>query len=66
MATDHEPDHAASPAARAIGMAGSDIMRPIMARATAVHRALRPWSGTRAVLELGGQLADLKIAEAED
>src|SRR5258708_3421314 len=52
MATDREPDQAACLAARAIGMAGSDIVLPVMTRAATVHEALRPWSGTRAVLEL--------------
>jgi hypothetical protein len=66
MATDREPDQAACLVACAIGMAGSDVVRPVTARAATVYRTLRPWSGTRAVLELGGQLADLKIAEAED
>ncbi len=66
MATDREPDHAACLVARAIDMAGSDVVCPVMTRAAMVHRALRPWSGTRAVLELGGQLTEMKIAETED
>ena len=65
LAADCEPEQAADLAARAICMAGTDIVLPVMTRATAVHRALQPWSRTRAVLELGGQLADLKVAETE-
>jgi hypothetical protein len=65
MATDREPDQAVCLATRAINMAGSDVVRPVMSRAAAVYEALRPWSGNRAVLELGGQLTTMNIAEME-
>jgi hypothetical protein len=64
-AADGDPEHAASLAGRAISMAGSDIVLPVMTRAAAVHQALQPWSGARAVLELGGQLADMRAAGTE-
>jgi len=65
LAADRESEQAADLAARAICMAGTGMVLPVMSRATAVHSALPPWSRTRAVLELGGQLADLKVAEME-
>jgi hypothetical protein len=65
MAAAREPDRAAALAARAIGMAGSDTVLPVMTRAAAVHEALQPWSDTQAVLDLRSQMIDMKMAETE-
>jgi transcriptional regulator with XRE-family HTH domain len=65
MVVNREPDQAAGLVGRAVGMAGSDIVRPVITRATAVHHALQPWSASRGVRELGGQLAEMKIAGTE-
>ena len=66
MATEREPEQAADLCAQAIGMTGGNVVLPVMTRAATVHSALQPWSRTRAVLELEGQLADLKVAETEE
>lgn len=67
-AVDGEPEAAASLAACAVAMADSEssIIRPVAARAAAVHRVLRPWSGSGAVLELEGRLAEIGAAGTED
>jgi transcriptional regulator with XRE-family HTH domain len=65
MAADNEPEGAARTAARAVSMTPDGIVRPVIARARAVQAALRPWSGTTAVRDLGDQLAELRPARAE-
>lgn len=68
LAFESEPEAAADLAGRAIAMAASSssIVRPVAARATAVHRALQPWSGTGPVLELEGMLAEARASGMED
>lgn len=65
MAACREPEEAAALAVRAVSMTGTGIVLPVVARATAVHRVLQPWSGTRAVAELGGCLADITVTGTE-
>lgn len=65
MAASREPEEAAGLAVRAVSMTGTGIVLPVAARAATVHRALQPWSGTRAVAELGGCLADITVTGTE-
>lgn len=65
MVASGEPEEAAALAVRAVGMTGAGIVLPVVARGAAVHRALQPWSRSRAVAELGGCLASITVTGSE-
>jgi hypothetical protein len=68
LAAEAEPEAAAALAGQALDMAdgGASIVRPVAARAAAVHQALAPWASTGAVQDIKGRLAEIRAAGTED